>query len=114
MYFSINKVGQSPYILRGVLYEGLLEYHKAGDEIEGTQRVANLQELVNSAVPYDFSMEGLLAFLDSINLDRSLELQSDKKNEDAVTLITLHNTKGLEYNREGPGEGARLKILKIS
>ena len=27
VYFSINKVGQSPYILRGVLYEGLLEYH---------------------------------------------------------------------------------------
>lgn len=74
-------------------------YHKAEDEIEGTQRVANLQELVNSAVAYDCSMEGLLAFLDSINLDRSLELQSDNSSEDAVTLITLHNTKGLEYNR---------------
>ena len=89
----------SDFIERVINETGLLEYHKAGDEIEGTQRVANLQELVNSAVPYDFSMEGLLAFLDSINLDRSLELQSDKKTEDAVTLITLHNTKGLEYNR---------------
>ena len=89
----------SDFIDRVINETGLLEYHKAGDEIEGTQRAANLQELVNSAVPYDFSMEGLLTFLDSINLDRSLELQSDKKTEDAVTLITLHNTKGLEYNR---------------
>ncbi|MCQ2591602.1 MAG: ATP-dependent helicase [Treponema sp.] len=79
---------------------GLNDYHKATDEIEGTQRVANLQELVNSASSYEGSVDGLVAFLDAINLDRSLEEESEKNgnSNDAVTLITLHNTKGLEYN----------------
>ena len=78
---------------------GLDEYHKAGDEIEGTTRVQNLQELVSSAAAYECTMEGLLAFLDAINLDRTLLEESESEKEDAVTLITLHNTKGLEYNR---------------
>ncbi len=88
----------SDYIEKTIKASGLDEYHKASDEIEGTQRLQNLQELINSAVPYECSLEGLVAFLDAINLDRSLELQSEESQEDAVTLITLHNTKGLEYN----------------
>lgn len=78
---------------------GLDEYHKASDEIEGTQRLQNLEELVNSAVPYECSLEGLTEFLDAINLDRTLELSEEETSDDAVTLITLHNTKGLEYNK---------------
>lgn len=77
---------------------GLLEYHKAQDEIAGTQRAANMQELVNSAVLYKFSRQGLLEFLDHIELDRTLENEEDEKS-DSVTLITLHNTKGLEFKR---------------
>ena len=88
----------SDFIERVIQDSGLDEYHKASDEIEGTQRLQNLQELINSAVPYECSLQGLLAFLDAINLDRSLELQAEEAEEDAVTLITLHNTKGLEYN----------------
>ncbi len=87
------------FVERVIKDSGLDEYHKASDEIEGTTRVANLQELVNSAVPYACTLQGLLDFLDSINLDRSLELQEGEKTDNAVTLITLHNTKGLEYNR---------------
>lgn len=78
---------------------GLEEYYKSSDEIEGTSRVENLQELANSAVPFECSIEGLTEFLDSINLDRSLELSEGEVSNDAVTLITLHNTKGLEYNK---------------
>ena len=89
----------SDFIARFVTDSGLDVYHKASDEIEGTQRLANLQELVNSAVHYECSLTGLLAFLDTINLDRSLELESDKFAEDFVSLITLHNTKGLEYDK---------------
>lgn len=77
---------------------GLLEFHKAQDEISGTQRVANMQELVNSAVLYEYSRSGLLEFLDHIELDRTLENESEEKS-DCVTLITLHNTKGLEFPR---------------
>jgi len=89
----------SDFIKLVVMDSGLYDYHKAGDEIEGTQRTYNLQELENSALTYSCSLEGLIAFLDAINLDRSLELQNEEKANDAVTLITLHNTKGLEYNR---------------
>lgn len=76
----------------------LLEYHKAQDEIAGTQRAANMQELVNSAVLYEYSVQGLLDFLDHIELDRALESEEDET-LDSVTLITLHNTKGLEFPR---------------
>lgn len=89
----------SDFIARFVTDSGLDVYHKASDEIEGTQRLANLQELVNSAASYECSLTGLLAFLDTINLDRSLELESDENTNDFVTLITLHNTKGLEYDK---------------
>ncbi len=89
----------SNFIENVIKASGLEDYHRASDEVEGTQRLANLQELINSAVPYECSLEGLTAFLDAINLDRSLELQSEEAKEDSVTLITLHNTKGLEYNK---------------
>ena len=89
----------SDFVERVIRDSGLDEYHKAGDEIDGTTRVQNLQELVNSAVPYECTMEGLLAFLDAINLDRTLATQAEEDMDNAVTLITLHNTKGLEYNK---------------
>ncbi len=77
---------------------GLAEYHNSQDEISGTQRVMNLQELANSATLYPANRDGLLDFLDHIELDKSMESRSEE-NEDAVTLITVHNTKGLEFPR---------------
>lgn len=79
---------------------GLLEHYEAQDEIAHTQKVNNLQELINSASLYSLSEEGLIQFLDHIELDRSLELaEQQDDNPDKVTLITLHNTKGLEFPR---------------
>ena len=78
---------------------GLKEYHESQDEISGTQRVQNLQELANSAVLYPCSMPGLLEFLDHIELDRTIDNPDEDENPNKVTLITLHNTKGLEFNR---------------
>ena len=77
---------------------GLKDYHESKDEVAGTQKVANLQELANNAVLYPCTMEGLLEFLDNIELDRTLA-SDEEENPDSVTLITLHNTKGLEFNR---------------
>lgn len=77
------------------------EYYKTIDETDNTQKVANLIELVNSAAVYENSMEGLMSFLDSINLEQALDLQNEDENKGKkfVTLITLHNTKGLEFNK---------------
>ncbi len=78
---------------------GLKTYYSEKDEIAGTQRDANIQELSNSAVFYDSTQEGLLEFLDHIELDRTIEESDGEDGADSVTLITLHNTKGLEFSR---------------
>ncbi|MDR2048570.1 MAG: ATP-dependent helicase, partial [Treponema sp.] len=78
---------------------GLAEYHGAHDEINGYQRIGNLQELVNAASLYPADTAGLLEFLEHIELDRSIEEDNRSGDFDAVTLITLHNTKGLEFRR---------------
>lgn len=78
---------------------GFQEYYENQDEISHTQKVNNLQELINSASLYNLSFQGLSDFLD-IELDRSLELaDEEEENPDRVTLITVHNTKGLEFPR---------------
>lgn len=88
----------SSFIEKLIRISGFSEYYQGQDEITGTQRVANLQELVNSALLYPKNREGLLEFLDHIELDRAVNI-ADEEEKDAVTLITLHNTKGLEFSR---------------
>ncbi|MBR1536715.1 MAG: ATP-binding domain-containing protein, partial [Treponema sp.] len=78
---------------------GLAQYYEDRDKEEQTSRVENIQELANSALPYPLACQGLLDFLDNIQLDRTLSKADEDVAEDAVTLITLHNTKGLEFNR---------------
>jgi len=75
----------------------LAEYHKNKDEIAGTQKLSNMEELVNAASLYPAVQEGLAEFLETIDLDRSLQAVEDEGTTDAVTLITMHNTKGLEF-----------------
>ncbi len=89
--------GLSPFVVHLVVESSLADYHRAQDEIAGTQRIANLQELANAASLYPASREGLAEFLEHIELDRAME--SADASDDAVTLITLHNTKGLEFRR---------------
>jgi DNA helicase-2/ATP-dependent DNA helicase PcrA len=87
----------------------LAEYHIMQDEITGNQRLNNMQELVNAASLYEGSVTGLLEFLEHIELDRSREDPPPKNSafdpagtpdeKNKVTLITFHNTKGLEFRR---------------
>lgn len=74
---------------------GLLEYHRDQDEVAGSQKASNLDELVNAASLYPNSPEGLSDFLEAVELDRAMSSSEEKA--DAVTLITMHNTKGLEF-----------------
>jgi len=92
--------GLSVCVASLILDSGLAEYHSSRtDEINGRQRLGNLQELVNASSIYPASREGLAEFLEHIELDRSIEDNNDKTNLNSVTLITLHNTKGLEFRR---------------
>jgi DNA helicase-2/ATP-dependent DNA helicase PcrA len=74
---------------------GLLEYHKSQDEYAGSQKASNLDELVNAASDYPATRTGLSDFLEAVELDRTMS--SGEAGQDAVTLITMHNTKGLEF-----------------
>ncbi|MDR2134685.1 MAG: ATP-dependent helicase [Treponema sp.] len=80
---------------------GIAAYHQTQDEVSGNQRLNNLQELANAASLYAPTRGGLLEFLEHIELDRSLEDQAETAEErsNAVTLITFHNTKGLEFRK---------------
>lgn len=78
------------------LYEstGLLAHYREVDEIEETDKVGNLGELLNAARDYDASDEGISRFLEQSALSRN----DDEEEEASVVLITLHNAKGLEFD----------------
>jgi len=78
---------------------GLLSHYQEVDRIESSRRTRNLEELVNAAVEYPSSPLGLTAFLELVELDQSNLEEGDEDAENRVTLITMHNTKGLEYDR---------------
>jgi superfamily I DNA/RNA helicase len=76
---------------------GYFEALEAERTIEAQGRIENLQELVEVAREYDAgNPDGTLAdFLQSISLVADVDQLSD--DEGLVTLMTLHNAKGLEF-----------------
>jgi DNA helicase-2/ATP-dependent DNA helicase PcrA len=94
----ISGEGLSVCVTQLVVDSGLAEFHAMQDEITGNSKLGNLQELVNAASEYPQSFEGLIEFLEDIELDRSIE-SADNNSQNSVTLITFHNTKGLEFKR---------------
>ena len=76
---------------------GLLEHYREVDRVENSQRTRNLDELVNAASEYPSTPEGLTAFLELVELDQAL-LEEEEEDDNRVTLITMHNTKGLEFD----------------
>ncbi len=86
-------------LLKETLQEtGYLEALEAERTIEAQGRIENLDELVNVAVEYDAAAgdQGSLAeFLQQVALVADADTRTD--DEGLVTLMTLHNAKGLEY-----------------
>ena len=85
-------------LLQAVLERsGTIEAYEAERTIEARGRIENLEELVGSAQEYRRRAEepSLAAFLEEV------QLQSDQdtlvSDEAQVTLMTIHNAKGLEY-----------------
>jgi DNA helicase-2/ATP-dependent DNA helicase PcrA len=79
-------------------HSGYLEALRNERTIEAQGRIENLEELVNVAAEYDASapdQPSLAEFLQQV----SLVADADSRTDDAgvVTLMTLHNAKGLEY-----------------
>lgn len=85
-------------VLNALIEEsGLGSYHREQDEVQASSKVQNLDELVSAAAPFPGGREGLTQFLETIELDTAG--LSDDNDAALVTLITMHNTKGLEFDR---------------
>src|SRR6201996_4519799 len=85
-------------LLRELLVEtGYREALENERTIEAQGRIENLDELVNVAVEYDAAAEepSLAEFLQQVALVADADTRED--DEGLVTLMTLHNAKGLEY-----------------
>ncbi len=86
-------------LLSGVLEQtGYLEALRAERTIEAQGRIENLDELVNVAAEYDTSeveQHSLGDFLQQVSLVADADTRVDDSG--LITLMTLHNAKGLEY-----------------
>jgi DNA helicase II / ATP-dependent DNA helicase PcrA len=76
----------------------LYESYAERDGADGTAKAANLEELVNAMVPYGSGEEALTRFLENGALASAAE-EPAETGEGPIVLITLHNTKGLEFDR---------------
>jgi ATP-dependent DNA helicase UvrD/PcrA len=88
-------------LLKETLQEtGYLEALEAERTIEAQGRIENLEELVNVAAEYDAAADNggersLFDFLQQVALISDADDRTD--DQGLVTLMTLHNAKGLEY-----------------
>jgi DNA helicase II / ATP-dependent DNA helicase PcrA len=87
-------------LLQAVLDEsGYLDALQAERTIEAQGRLENLQELVEVAREFDASADAATDRLDTFLQQIALVADTDSRKDDEglVTLMTLHNAKGLEY-----------------
>jgi DNA helicase-2/ATP-dependent DNA helicase PcrA len=77
---------------------GYVRYLQDGSE-EGDERVANVEELRTKAQGYDelASDSAMAAFLEDVSLVQDVDQLAEGEQSSAVTLITLHAAKGLEF-----------------
>lgn len=79
---------------------GILEhYEKEPDKAIQTTKLENLSQLVNILGEAGRGRESLSLFLEKLTLDTTTLGEHDPRDEEGVTLITMHNTKGLEFDR---------------
>jgi DNA helicase-2/ATP-dependent DNA helicase PcrA len=76
---------------------GYLEHLKQQATVEAVTRTENVRELVASGFEFEERVEGatLEKFLEEISLIMDIDVWDDRK--EAVSLMTLHNAKGLEF-----------------
>ena len=83
---------------------GILEYYIKRDKdqpLGNNKRTDNIGQLVNMLASDDFSngQDGINHFLEVASLDAASLGQDEGDSQEGVTLITMHNTKGLEFDR---------------
>ncbi|MCQ2603462.1 MAG: UvrD-helicase domain-containing protein [Spirochaetia bacterium] len=77
---------------------GLGDFFHQEDLTADTYKVDNIKELSNGGKDMPCTRGGIAAFLENIELDSSAAKETDE-NDSRVVFITMHNTKGLEFDR---------------
>jgi DNA helicase-2/ATP-dependent DNA helicase PcrA len=96
---EISEAGPVTPVLRSLLSgSGYVDMLKAEHSEEALGRLENLQELLNVTSEFDATSDepSLASFLESVSLVADVDALSGKDG-DAVTLMTLHSAKGLEF-----------------
>nr|WP_246208837.1 ATP-dependent helicase [Entomospira nematocera] len=75
---------------------GVIDYYKSKDLADGTDRLQNIYEVQKLLLSYENNAESLGYCLENISLQA--ESTDDVNIATRIKLITIHNTKGLEYN----------------
>ena len=103
-------------LYQAILDTGLLTYYNSEkDEAQRKSRIENLSQLVSALSGGEVENDSLLedvedlgekdsksalrAFLENITLDSTVLGSEDPRDKEGVTLITMHNTKGLEFDK---------------
>ncbi|MCO7175411.1 DNA helicase PcrA [Sporolactobacillus kofuensis] len=78
---------------------GYREALKSERTIEAQSRLENLDELLSVTKEFESTHEdkSLINFLTELALDADIDEEEDQTVQDAVTLMTLHSAKGLEF-----------------
>lgn len=74
----------------------LKDYYEKMDADEDLSKIDNVKEFIDFSAIYGNGREGLSDLLERIRLDAQFA-DEQEGNVDVVTLITIHNTKGLEF-----------------
>ncbi len=74
-------------------------YENEPDKAIRTTKLENLGQLVSILSEAGTGRDALSSFLEKLTLDTTVLGSHDPRDEEGVTLITMHNTKGLEFDR---------------
>ena len=98
LQIASTELGVSALLEKALTESGYMEMLEADRTIEAQGRMENLQELVGVAQEYEERGEeesSLATFLQEISLVSDQDALQEERS--AVTLMTLHNAKGLEF-----------------
>lgn len=97
---DLYKNGESPSKILIHMLEsmGIHEHYQNEDSLESSDRLENIEQFVNAIKEYEENVENpsLSEYLNDIVLLTSEEEKKDLS--DYVTLMTVHNSKGLEFD----------------
>jgi len=72
----------------------LLEYFENKDEVEGTEKLNNIVELIKSIQTRGKGIDNIQMYLEEVSLTSSM---TNEDYENKLKILTIHNAKGLEF-----------------